>query len=364
MSGSNPPSKRRRVRTKREPRKEMEGGKHIAGNAAKPKALITGGAGFIGFWLSRRLALQGYDVTIVDNFARGREDDEFRELLAMPNVTFVHADITDPRSFEQLGTGYDHIYHLAAINGTGNFYSIPDKVLKVGILGTINILDWFIQQPKGKLLFSSSSETYAGAVRLLGDSFPIPTPETVPLVVEDPSNVRWSYGGSKILSEIAIHSYAKAHAMNRFTIVRYHNIYGPRMGFEHVVPQFIERIVKKENPFALYGGHETRTFLYVDDGAWATQLIMENESTNGQTFHIGRSDDEIKIMDVAKILFAIAHVNPAFEVRSSPAGSVTRRCPDTTKLRALGFAPTVDLREGLKRCYDWYENRFPQPPHN
>ena len=88
---------------------------------------------------------------------------------------------------------FDFIYHFAAINGTNNFYSIPDDVIKVGVIGTINILDWFKNQNRGKLIFSSSSETYAGAEKLLGSKFPIPTDETIPLVINDPKNIRKIY---------------------------------------------------------------------------------------------------------------------------------------------------------------------------
>jgi len=319
--------------------------------------LITGGAGFIGFHLAKHLAAQNYEVVILDNFARGKEDKEFKELIEKKNVQFLQRDITKAESFDDL-KDFDYIYHLAMINGTENFYNIPDKVLKVGILGTLNVLDWLIKQKKGKLLFSSSSETYAGTLKLLGDKFPIPTHEEVPLVVNDPKNVRWSYGASKILSEVAIHSYAKAHNMKNFSIIRYHNIYGPRMGFEHVIPQFIERIVKKENPFKIFGGQETRTFCYIDDAVKATQLVMESEKANEKTIHIGKSDGEIKIMDMAKKLFQIANSNPKIEIQKAPEGSVMRRCPDTSKLKDLGFTSQIDLEQGLKHTYDWYKDKF------
>lgn len=322
------------------------------------KVLITGGAGFIGFALSKSLADQGYEVTILDNFARGNEDLEFKELTSRKNVHFIKTDLTEPHCMDQVTEEFDYIYHLAMINGTENFYNIPDKVLKVGILGTLHVLDWFVGQKKGKLLFSSSSEAYAGSAKILGDKFPIPTPEEVPLVIEDPSNVRWSYGASKLLSEVAIHSYAKAHGMKNWSIIRYHNIYGPRMGFEHVIPQFIERIMKKEDSFKIFGGQETRTFCYIDDGVKATQMVMESNETNGKTVHIGRDDGEIKIIDMAKKLMDIAGVNPKFDVHPAPEGSVARRCPNIDKLRSIGYKPSVSLEEGLKKCYDWYTSNL------
>ena len=320
--------------------------------------LITGGAGFIGFHLAKNLSNKDYHVTIIDNFDRGQADNDFKNLLKNKNIKFIKADITDPKSFEKLKGKFDYIYHLAAINGTENFYKIPDKVIKVGVIGTLNVLDWFIKQKKGKLLFSSSSEAYSGGLRLLGERFPIPTPEGVPLIVDNPENVRWSYGASKILSEVSIHAYAKVHKMKNFSIIRYHNIYGPRMGFEHVIPQFIERVVKKENPFKIFGGQETRTFCYIDDAIRATQIVMESEKTNGQTVNIGRSDNEIKIIDMVKKLFDIIGFNPKINIKPAPKGSVKRRCPKIEKLKRLGFKPEISLEEGLKRTYEWYKNKF------
>ena len=322
------------------------------------KVLITGGAGFIGFNLAKSLSNQGHHVIIIDNFQRAAEDLEFKDFMKNGNSKFIKGDITKPEIFDNLNSEFDYIYHLAAINGTEYFYSIPDKVIKVDVLGTLNILDWFIKQKKGKLLYSSSSETYAGSLKLMKDKFPIPTPENIPLAIEDPSNVRWSYGASKILGEVAVHSYSKVYGIKDFVIIRYHNIYGPRMGFEHVIPQFIERIVKKENPFRVFGWEETRAFCYIDDAIRATQLVMESPKTNGSTVHIGKSDEEIKIIDLAKKLFDIASVNPSVDLQPSAPGCVKRRCPDISKLKNLGFKPEIELDDGLKRTYDWYKGKF------
>ncbi len=324
------------------------------------RALITGGAGFIGYHLARHLADNSYNVTLLDNFARSEADEELDNLLKEYNVTFIKGDITKSETFNSIDKEFDYIYHFTAINGTENFYKIPDKVLKVGVFGIMNILDWFVKQNKGKLMFASSSEAYAGTLKLVGDTFPIPTPEEVPLVIDDPKNVRWSYGAGKIVGEVAVHSYAKAYNLKNFVIIRYHNIYGSRMGFDHVLPQFIGRIVKKENPFKIFGGQETRTFCHVDDAVRATRLVMESEKSNGQTVHIGRSDGEIKIIDLAKQLFEAINVSPhpQIDIQPAPAGSVLRRCPDTSKLQALGFIPKISLQEGLRQTYEWYKDKF------
>jgi len=324
----------------------------------KKNVLITGGSGFIGFHLAKMLANEDYEVTIIDNFSRSENDHEFQALIEMPNVNFVEGNVMDPQVFENLKSEFDYIYHLAAINGTENFYKKPDLVLKVGILGILNILEWFVKQKKGKLLFSSSSEVYAGTYNVLGSAFPIPTPEKVPLIVEDPENLRWSYGGSKIISEILIHSYSKVFNNNNLVIVRYHNIYGPRMGFDHVIPQFIRRLRECKSSFDIFGSDESRTFCYVSDAVKATKLIMESPNTNSRTFNIGRQDCEIKIKDLAKKLFSISGQNPLIINKSSLAGSVARRCPDVSKLKMLGFLPTVDLDDGLKQTYKWYKDKI------
>lgn len=318
------------------------------------KSLVTGGAGFIGFHLAKSLA-ENHEVTIIDNFSRSKKDSELEKLLEKENVSFIQADLTDKSQLSKLDS-FDFVYHLAAINGTENFYSIPDKVIKVGILGTINMLDWFVEQKKGKFLFSSSSETYAGTIKLLKENFPIPTPENIPLTIDDPKNPRWSYGASKIMSEVTIHSYAHLHDFD-YSIIRYHNIYGPRMGVQHVIPEFIKRILDKESSFQIFGGQETRTFCFIDDAVKATKIAME-KGKKGETYHIGRSDEEIKIIDLAKKLFEIAKENPEIKFNEAPEGSVKRRCPDITKLSSLGYTPEVKLEQGLKETFSWYQKYF------
>lgn len=323
------------------------------------KYLITGGAGFIGFQLASHLSkIKSNKVYIFDNFTRGNEDVDFVNLLKKDNVFLIDRDITSPSSFNDLND-FDFIYHFAAINGTNNFYSIPDDVIKVGVIGTINILDWFKNQNRGKLIFSSSSETYAGAEKLLGSKFPIPTDETIPLVINDPKNIRWSYGGSKIIGEVLMYSYMKKYGLNsQLGLIRFHNIYGPRMGFDHVIPQFIERIINKENPFNIYGATATRAFCFIDDAINALELIMNNEKSMGDVFNIGNDKEEIQIVDLSKKLFNVANYQVDTKIQNAPKGSVDRRCPDISKIKKLGFEPSVSLDEGLIKTLKWYKNYY------
>ncbi len=310
------------------------------------KALVTGGAGFIGFHLAKSLANDRH-VTICDNLSRGEMDDELKTFLEGKNADFVQCDLTDARQVAKLEKT-DEVYHLAAVQGTKKFYEIPHKVIRTNLLSTINILDWVVQSKSGRILFSSSSEAYAGTINKFGGQ--IPTPEEIPLCVEDPYNPRWSYGASKIAGEALFAAYSKGFNIN-FVIIRYHNIYGPRMGFDHVVPEFIMRTLKKENPFQVYGGQETRAFCFVEDAVEATKLAMQGGE---KTIHIG-TEEEVKIIDLAKKIHGIMKYKAQIKVNPAPAGSVQRRCPDTSKLKKLGFKPRTSLDAGLKKTIEWYE---------
>lgn len=312
------------------------------------KILVCGGAGFIGYHLVKRLAKDKRNkIWVLDNFERGGNDKEFKSLPK--NVKHINKDILENTEIilcSSLVMPFDEVYHLAAINGTKNFYERPCDVLNVNVIGTINILNWFVASKSKKLLFTSSSETYAGT-----KDKKIPTPEDVPLTIEDVTNPRWSYAGSKIIGELFCLNYAKKYK-KQISVIRYHNIYGPRMGNDHVIPEFCKRI--KENPFKIYGGTETRAFCYVDDAVEATIKVMRSKKTNGKIIHIGNDKEEIPIITLAKKMCQIAKKNPKFKILPAPKGSTKRRCPDITKLRKLGFEPNINLESGLKKTMQWY----------
>ncbi len=315
------------------------------------KVLITGGAGAIGLQLAKYLHEQGQEITICDNLCKKDfKDKDLKEF--MKNVNFIKLDLTKLSELKKLKKDYDYVYHLAAINGTKYFYEMPQEVLRVNTLAMINILEWFKTSNCGKILFTSSNEAYASTISKMGG--PIPTPEEIPLSIDDVKNPRWSYGGSKLIGELFFVNYARAHKFN-MSIVRYHNSYGPRMGFAHVIPEFLLRIIKKENPFNIYGGEETRSFCYITDTLRATQLVMESNKTNGEIVHIGNNNEEITMIDLAKKMFDLFEWHPKLNIQPAPQGCVKRRCPDLSKIKKLtGYEAKVDLNEGLKKTYDWY----------
>lgn len=315
--------------------------------------LITGGAGFIGYHLARFHLQRGDAVTILDNHFKdgGRADEAFQVLAAHPGVRAIAADLTVPLSGVRAEGPFDVVYHLAAINGTRLFYEIPFQVARTNLLMTLHLLDWLAAQPVGRLLYASTSEVYAGCedVGLLA----IPTGEDTPVVFPQPTNVRFCYGTSKFMGEFLCLQFGRERAVPT-SVVRYHNVYGPRMGDKHVIPEFIARAHRGERPFRVYGGDETRAFCYVDDAVEATWRIAATPACADEILHVGNAQEEISMASLARVVIAQAGASEDLLECGRRSGSVSRRCPDTSKLRRLtGFMARVGLQEGLAKTREW-----------
>ncbi|MBL7160292.1 MAG: NAD-dependent epimerase/dehydratase family protein [Candidatus Aenigmarchaeota archaeon] len=308
------------------------------------KYLVTGGTGFIGSALVKRLVRDGHSVRVIDNDLRGS-----KERLHDVEVEVVQGDIRNSEAVAKACKGVDSVIHLAFVNGTEFFYTKPDLVLDVGVKGMMNVIDGCMKAGVKELILASSSEVY--------QSPPIiPTPEDVPLSVPDPLNPRYSYCGGKIISELMAINFGRKH-FDRIVIFRPHNVYGPDMGREHVIPQFILRMRSLEGKqFQIQGtGKETRSFIFIDDFVEALVGLLEKGEHLG-IYHIGTMD-EISMEEVAKEVGRC--FGKEIEIVPGPAakGGTLRRCPDITKLRKLtGFEPTVSLKEGLARTVEWYDH--------
>ncbi|MEV0582124.1 NAD-dependent epimerase/dehydratase family protein [Nonomuraea sp. NPDC050310] len=301
------------------------------------RALLLGGAGFIGLHLARRLLADGHSVTIADDFSRGRHDfTDFTDIRS--------CDLTDPASYADLDpAGWDHVYLLAAVVGVRNVEADPSRVLRVNSLVALHLLDWI--RPGQRLFFASTSEAYAGGVST--GLVPVPTAEDVPLVIEQVAAPRFSYAISKTFGEAAVlHSKASA------VVGRFHNVYGARMGVDHVIPELSLRAMRGEDPFVLYGADQSRAFCHVDDAVEAMVRLMASPYEG--VVHIG-NPEETNIGDLAKLILRIAGADPAVREVPAPAGSVARRCPDISLLREVtGFVPRVGLEDGVARTFAWY----------
>lgn len=316
------------------------------------KILITGGAGFVGYHLANKLSENPADeICIADNLVRGRMDKEFEELLRKPNLRIFSIDLTNLNSVKEIWNYYNEVYHLAAVVGVKHCMRDPARVLEINLKSTMNITQLMIENGCKKIVFSSTCETYAGGFEL--GIVKVPTDERVPVSVSDIRNPRFSYAVSKIAGEQLVIFNAKDNY--DYTIVRYHNIFGPRMGYSHVIPEILKRVYQKENPFKIYGYDQTRAFCYVDDGVEQTIACMRNSSTDGEIVHVGNDQEEILIKVLVKKIFDLLDYKPEVLEVPAPPGSVKRRCPDISKVKRLtGVKPEVCLDEALKKTVDWY----------
>lgn len=316
------------------------------------RVLITGGAGFIGSAITTSLVKQNNLVRVLDNESRGK----FKKLTNLKGkIELIHGDIRDLQTVTKACEGVESVIHLAAVNGTQLFYSNPGLVLDVGVKGIINSLEAAKKQGVKEFFLFSTSEVYQTPPV-------IPAPENVPLVIPDPYNPRYSYAGSKIISELLLLHYAKDY-FKRSIIIRPHNVYGPNMGTEHVIPQLIMRMQKlmksKISPLKLPiqgTGNETRSFIFIEDFIKAFLLVME-KGKNRETYNIG-TENEILIKDVAKKIIKNFDRIVLIVPGTLTEGSTSRRCPSVKKLRMLGFKPKVSFSQGVEKTVNWYNHLY------
>lgn len=326
------------------------------------KVLLLGGAGFIGCNIAQRLATQGgYQITIADNFFRGKMDAYLEKLTSEHNIKVIGADFTVPASFDQLEKDYDQVYMLASVVGVKYTEEIPNELIRINTSLILHTLEWLKQAKCKKVVFTSTSECYAGTIEAF--NYTVPTPETVPLCIDDISHPRFTYAVTKMLGESGFLNYARVFGFEA-TVLRYHNVYGPRMGFKHVIPQVTQRFLNGENPFKLIGHDQTRAFNFIDDAVEGTILCMEKPGTNGEIFHIGDMRSEITIGELVQYIGELMAYKGEYELVAAPSGSVSRRCPDTTKAsRVLGYNPEVGWKEGVKQTVEWYINYLKSGGH-
>lgn len=311
--------------------------------------LVTGAAGVIGFELVRQLCEAGDTVVAVDNGLKGGLLD--LEMLAREHegrLSVIAVDLS--RGIGRLSdeAGFDAVFHLAAIVGVRYVTDHPYETLDVNLRSTLNVLDRAIADHSRAVLFASSSENYAGTVD--AGHAPVPTPESVTLSIDDIALPRWSYAASKIAGESAVFGAARVGGFAPL-VIRFHNVYGPRMGPTHVIPEFLARCRERADPFPVYGAEQTRSFLFVEDAARALRLVLDAGLEGaGGIYNVG-TNIETCISDLATLVFDVTGHHPRIDPRPAPPGSVARRVPDVTKLTGLGFRPHVTLEEGVRRCW-------------
>ncbi len=314
------------------------------------KILVTGGTGFIGSNIVKYLIKEKYHVVVYDNNSRGKLENlnDYEE-----SFEYINGDIRDINTLIKHSKEINTIVHLAYINGTKNFYTKPYEILEIATKGMNNVIDVMKINNIDNLILASSSEVYQ-------EPKIIPTDEKIPLSVPDVFNPRLSYGGGKIISELISINFAKTYNKN-LKIFRPHNVFGPNMGNDHVIPEFIYKILKQSSKdeiiLEIQGtGEETRSFIYIDDFINGFELVL-NYGENLNIYNIG-TEEEVSINQVIKCLSKVINKKINIINTEKKYGSTKRRCPNIEKIKSLGFVNSFRLEDGIKKIYESYKKEY------
>jgi UDP-glucose 4-epimerase len=305
------------------------------------RALITGGAGFIGSHLAETLIMQGHEVVVLDDLSTGRLEN-VAHLSSSEGFRCVVGSVTDASAVLPLVEQVDVVYHLAAAVGVKLVCQEPIRTITTNVDGTAVVLD-AAKRYRRRVLVASTSEVY-------GKSESLPYSEDANLVIGPPDKTRWGYATSKLLDEFLALGYAREHALP-VTVVRLFNTVGPRQSSRYgmVLPNFVRWALANE-PIVVHGqGTQTRSFTGVGDVVWAMMTLINEPRAAGEVFNIGNGE-EISIRDLAARVCqrtgsssAIRYV-PYEEAFDRSFEDMPRRVPDISKLRRLiGYQPRVQL---------------------
>ena len=305
----------------------------------KKKFLVTGGTGFIGSAITKYLVKNKHEVSVFDNNSRGK----LKRLQDIKGkFSFIKGDIRNAHKVLSACKNKNAVIHLAYINGTGTFYKKPVEILDIAIKGIISVVEACVKNKIKELYIASSSEVYQ-------TPYKIPTKENEMLKIPDIYNPRYSYGGGKIVSELVGVHYGKKY-FKKLVIFRPHNVYGPDMGNEHVIPQFINRMKKikknKKNFSILGSGKEIRSFIHIDDFTNAFGLILK-KAKHLEIYNIG-TQEKIRINKLALLISKLMNRKILIKRKKIAKGSTKMRCPDISKIKKMGFVKKIPLKTGLK----------------
>lgn len=309
----------------------------------KKKVLVTGGAGFIGSHLCRKLLEMNFEVVCVDNLFTGSKDN-IVEFMSNPYFEFIRHDITDPLYLE-----VNQIYNLACPASPIHYQYDPIKTTKTSVIGALNMLG-LAKRTGARILQASTSEVY-------GD------PTIHPQVEQYHGNVnpigpRSCYDEGKRVAETLFFDYKRQHGVD-IRVLRIFNTYGPFMSYDdgRVVSNFIIQALKGKD-ITIYGeGTQTRSFCYVDDLVKGMIAVMNNDNPEFTgPFNIG-NPTEVSMLDLAKKIIEMTGSNSKISYKELPADDPVRRKPDITLIKNnIGWEPTISLDEGLSKTIAYFKN--------
>jgi len=301
------------------------------------KALVTGGAGFIGSNIANHLLDTGHTVTILDNLSSG-----FRaNLKPVPQVDFIEGDVRDAATVERAMRGVEVVFHLAASVGNKRSIDHPLDDAAINVLGTLNVLEAARHAGTRKVVFSSSAGIFGEL-------------KTLPIREDHPAEPDSPYGASKLGAEKACLAYSKLYALEAVCL-RYFNVYGMNQRYDaygNVIPIFAQRLLHGE-PITIFGdGEQTRDFVNVNDVVQANYRAAMTRGVSG-AFNIA-SGTRVTINDLAHLMMAVSGLTTPLEYGPPRPGDVRHSLADISAAKAaFGFQPTVGLEEGLHDYMAW-----------
>ena len=319
------------------------------------RALITGGAGFIGSHLAEARLGRGHDVMVLDDLSAGSVDN-IAHLLARPGFTYTINSVTNEPVVAGLMDKADVIFHLAAAVGVRLVMKSPVYTIEANVHGTETVLRQAARDRK-LVVVASTSEVYGkGAV--------LPFREDADLLLGPPSKARWGYAASKLIDEFMALAYWRERQVP-VIVVRFFNTVGPRQSDRYgmVIPNFVRRALAGE-PLIVHGdGSQTRSFTWVGDVVSALLALVAEPRSAGEVFNIGNGA-EVSIRDLAKQIKTMTdskspiHFVPYHQVFGHSFEDVSRRVPDIGKIKRLvGYKPKVQLDEILERVIEFWDPR-------
>ena len=311
------------------------------------KIIITGAAGFIGYHLIKKIINKNYDFILIDDYSRGKKDKPFNNIIKKKNIKFLNQDLT--KSFKIKDQNIKYIFHLAARIGVKNVIEKPSETINDNLLMLINTINAVKKNNKKvKIIYFSTSEIYSPLIENKTAKFPLK--EKVNFIIKNKIQARDSYYISKLVGEkiVELSGY-------EYINLRPHNVYGPRMGYSHVIPELINKFKNKEKKIKIFSPTHKRAFCYVDDAINQMIKLAFNKKASNNAFNIGNNKEEIKIIDLANKISGLLNIKKKLIRGSNTPGSPIRRVPDMVKTNNLTKnLKFTNLDKGLENYINWF----------
>ena len=308
------------------------------------KYLVTGGAGFIGSNIVKRILKQGDFARVVDDFSTGKRDN-IKEFLNNSNFELIEGDLTDLSVANKAVEGIDFVLHQAAIPSVQRSVEDPLKSNNANIDGTLNMLLASKDAKVKKFIYAASSSAY-------GENLQLPKKEDMAVMPLSP------YALQKYAGERYCQIFWRLYGFPTICL-RYFNVFGPNQDpssqYSAVIPKFIKALSKGEKPVIYGSGNQSRDFTFVDNVVEANLLAAKSENGLGEVFNIA-CGGETSLNELVKMLEDIILVKVGIDYQKERRGDVLRSSADISKAREIfGYSPKIIIKEGLVKTVDWYK---------